>query len=291
MVRRVSAEEDLVDPARRVAAVVRDEWGLSLDVLYRCETGAEGVYAVRSATRRLAMRFWPGAADAGAVFAGIYARLSVLRACGVPIPATYAAGPAGKDFVELSEWVDGEVSATSSGNAVAQVVAVADRMRGAAIGSGERWASWLTHSLDDDVAGFFRPATLKQAGGAYAELLVAGQGIMSRYASERLYAGDVVHGDFGLGNCLFRDGELVAVVDWSGCRDGSSAFDLTAVMFDLGADDEAVVAIRRRLGDCGVADRATCAAHYAARHVAGALRHGSPSDALARAWNELEPFA
>ena len=90
---------------------------------------------------------------------------------------------------------------------------------------------------------FFRPAKLRTAGGEGAVILSAAQELMERFAPGDLVARDVVHGDFGLGNVLARTGVIVAVVDWSGCRDGSGCFDLTALWWELagaGADAAAL---------------------------------------------------
>ena len=113
---------------------------------------------------------------------------------------------------------------------------------------------------------------------------------MGRYAPSDLGAQDIDHGDFGLGNILARDGAIVAVVDWSGCRDGSGCFDLTALWWDLasaGADPALLARVQRERDSWPPADRATCAAHYAARIAAAAL--GTPRQAavFALAWSEL----
>src|SRR5688500_11869481 len=104
------------------------EWDVGMDVHFRCAKGAEGVFRASLGKRAVAFRFWTGAASAGRVFARIYARLEVLRAAGVLIPSVVAAGPAGEDFVELTEWVDGE-EAENTAEFRARALDVVDRMR------------------------------------------------------------------------------------------------------------------------------------------------------------------
>ena len=86
------------------------------------------------------------------------------------------------------------------------------------------------------------------------------------------------------------DGDIVAEVDWSGCRDGSGCFDLTALWWELaeeGAAPSALARIRRELDSWESAARATCAAHYAARHAASALETDRQDAVFERAWSEL----
>jgi hypothetical protein len=80
------------------------------------------------------------------------------------------------------------------------------------------------------------------------------------------------------------------VVDWSGCRDGSGCFDVTALWWELagaGADPSALARVRRELDSWPAAARATCAAHYAARSAASALGTDRQDAIFARAWSEL----
>jgi Ser/Thr protein kinase RdoA (MazF antagonist) len=96
----------------------------------------------------------------------------------------------------------------------------------------------------------FRPSKLRTAGGEGAATLSAAQEVMGRFAPGDLVAQDIVHGDFGLGNVLARAAAIVAVVDWSGCRDGSGCFDVTGVWWELtkaGVYPSAPARVRREL--------------------------------------------
>jgi aminoglycoside phosphotransferase (APT) family kinase protein len=117
---------------------------------------------------------------------------------------------------------------------------------------------------------------------------------MARFTPDDLIARDIVHGDFGLGNTLTRTGAIVAVVDWSGCRDGSGCFDLTALWWELaeaGVPPAALAGVRRELDTWEPAARATCAAHYAARRAASAIGTDRQKAVFERAWSELSAAA
>jgi hypothetical protein len=215
--------------------------------------------------------------DIEAVFVEIRRRLDRLRARGVPVPRVVAAGHVGPAYVELAEWVDGALALLRS-------------IRHAAVGDGAGWGPWLLTSIHDDAVRLFKPAKLLAVGGKGAAILSAAQAVMGRFAPGDLIARDLVHGDFGLGNVLAREGAIVAVVDWSGCRDGSGCFDVTALWWELadaGAAPAALARVRRGLDSWPPAARATCTAHYAARHATSALGTDRQDAVFARARSEL----
>ncbi|CAA9290846.1 MAG: hypothetical protein AVDCRST_MAG77-4662 [uncultured Chloroflexi bacterium] len=287
----MSSKPDGVDGVDEVLAAVNALWGRRLRLLYRFPTGAEGVYAVEDDAEgeRYALRYWLGAAHLEAVFAEIYQRLDRIRVRGVPVPRSIA-GHVGPAYVELAEWMDGAPPRETDDQLIDSVLAVLRSMRHAAVGDGAAWGPWLLSSIADEARDFFRPAKLRTAGGEGAAILSAAQGIMRRFAPGDLMAEDIVHGDFGLANVLARAGAIVAVVDWSGCRDGSGCFDVTALWWGLagaGADPAALARVRRALDSWPPAARATCAAHYAAREAASALGTDRQDTVIARAWSEL----
>ena len=271
-------------------AAANARWGRRLRLLYRFPTGAEGVYLVEDDGGRYALRYWVGAAHLEAVFAEIHRRLDRVRLGGVPVPRVAAAGHVGTAYAELSEWIDGEPPRHLDDRLIDGALAILRSMRDAALGDGTAWGPWLLASIDDAARDFFRPAKLRTAGGEAAEILSAAQAIMGRFAPDHLTARDIVHGDFGLGNVLARDGAIVAVVDWSGCRDGSGCFDVTALWWELanaGVAPSAFARVRRALDSWPPAALATCAAHYAARCAAAALGTVRQDAVFARAWSEL----
>jgi aminoglycoside phosphotransferase (APT) family kinase protein len=279
-----------LEAATEVLAAANARWGRHLRLRYRFPTGAEGVYLVEDDGGRYALRYWVGPADLAAVFAEIHRRLDRLRARSVPVPRVIAAGHVGSAYVELSEWIDGTAPQGSDARLIDGALAILRAMRHAAVGDGADWGRWLLASIDDGARNFFRPSRLRAAGGEGAAILSAAQGLMGRFAPGDLVARDIVHGDFGLGNVLARAGDLVAVVDWSGCRDGSGCFDVTGLWWELadaGAAPSALARVRRELDSWPPAARATCTAHYAARHAASALGTDRQDAVFARAWREL----
>ena len=273
-----------------VLTAANARWGRHLRLRYRFPSGAEGVYLVEDDSGRYALRYWLGAAHLEAVFAEIHRRLDRIRARGVPVPRVIAAGHVGPAYVELSEWVDGAPPRDIDGPLIDGVLAVHQSMRHAAVGDGTTWGPWLLASIDDDARNFFRPSKLRTAGGEGAAILSAAQKIMRRFAPGGLIALDIVHGDFGLGNVLARAGAIAAVVDWSGCRDGSGCFDVAALWWELagaGVEPSALARVRREVDSWPPAARATCTAHYAARCAASALGTGRQDAVFERAWSEL----
>jgi aminoglycoside phosphotransferase (APT) family kinase protein len=282
------------DSVEAVLAAANSRWGRHLRLRYRFPAGAEGVYLVEDGAGRYALRYWAGPAEIEAVFVEIHRRLDRLRVRGVPVPRVVAAGHVGPAYVELAELVDGAPPLEADARLVDGALALLRAMRHAAVGDGAEWGRWLLSSIDDDTRNFFRPGKLRDAGGEGAALLSAAQGLMGRFAPDDLAAQDLVHGDFGLGNVLARAEGIVAVVDWSGCRDGSGCFDLTALWWELadaGAAPAALARVRRERDAWPPAARATCAAHYAARHAAAALGTDRQDAVFGRAWRELSRAA
>jgi Ser/Thr protein kinase RdoA (MazF antagonist) len=288
------SQEPVAVDVDAVLSAANARWGRRLRLRYRFPTGAEGVYLVEDGGGRYALRYWAGPAALEAVFAEINRRLDRLRLRGVPVPRVVGAGHVGPAYVEVSEWVDGAPPQEPDDRLIDGALAVLRAMRGAALGDGAAWGRWLLASIDDDARNFFRPARLRAAGGEGAAILSAAQEVMGRYAQGDLLARDVVHGDLGLGNVLARAGAVVAVVDWSGCRDGSGCFDVAALWWELagaGAAPAALARVRRELDSWSPAARATCTAHYAARHAASALGTHRQAAAFERARSELSLVA
>lgn len=278
------------DAVEKILTAANVRWGRHLRLRYRFPTGAEGVYFVEDDGGRYALRYWGGPADLEAVFVAIHRRLDQIRARGVPVPRVIAAGHVGPAYVELTEFIDGEPPQEIDDHLIDSALAVLQSMKGATVGDGAAWGRWLLTSIDDNARNFFRPAKLRTAGGEGAALLSAAQEIMSRFTPGDLIARDIVHGDFGLGNILTRAGAIVAVVDWSGCRDGSGCFDVTGLWWELAdarVDPAALARVRGALDAWPSAARATCTAHYVARRAASALGTNRQDTVFARAWSEL----
>jgi hypothetical protein len=278
------------DDATVVVAAANAAWGTSMRLLYRCPVGAEGVYAVQDdAGVRFAFRYWAGGAPATGVFSEIHRRLDVLREGGVPIARLLGTGPVGCDYVEVAEWVDGSVPEDTTPAHVAAALDVTRLMRGAAIGDGPV-SAWLLSSIDDEAVGFGRPARLLDAGPRGVALLRAAQANMREISPADLTASDIVHCDFGLGNMLFRGTSVTAVVDWSGCRDGSTAMDVLGLWWDLALhrqDTGCLAMVEQELSTSPPADVAAARCHHAVRSAAGAVGRSNEATAFALAHEQL----
>jgi hypothetical protein len=131
--------EPEADAVRDVISAANGRWRRHLRLLYRFPSGAEGVYAVEDDGGRYALRYWPGPAAIETVFVEIHRRLDRIRARGVPVPRTVAAGHVGPGYVELAEWIDGEAPQKPDDRLVEGALAVLRSMRGCAVGDGAEW--------------------------------------------------------------------------------------------------------------------------------------------------------
>jgi aminoglycoside phosphotransferase (APT) family kinase protein len=95
-----------------------------------------------------------------------------------------------------------------------------------------------------------------------------------------------VHGDLMDGNLLVRDGRLVAVIDWGGCKAGDPAIDLLAAWSLF--DEPAREIFRKRLGfvDEPMWFRGRAWAISAAIHALPYYRDTNP-DIVARSWRAV----
>src|SRR6266508_1691205 len=95
--------------------------------------------------------------------------------------------------------------------------------------------------------------------------------------SGRLPEGDLVHIDFHHRNMLREGDELVAVVDWEGCRPGDRAFDLVTFCFGM-TDAIPADGVATRVWDhasqlASTEALAAYVAHMALRRVDWSIRH------------------
>src|SRR5882724_11526228 len=92
------------------------------------------------------------------------------------------------------------------------------------------------------------------------------------FQSTALGQGELLHGDFHIGNALFAAGQLSGVIDWSDIKRGASAFDVgywrtdLALLFGLAEADAFYAEYERargaRLADLPLWDLAGAACAY-----------------------------
>ena len=174
------------------------------------------------------------------------ALLRKLALHGFPVPRVLAVGDkeyVGARFMVL-EWIEGQVLNPRA----ASEMASADRHRRAEVMATVlaqlHHAPWRSLSgpergLDDEPA---RPAPapddgleaiLEQFGRALSQLRVVNSLVLDfvrvwlvRHARERTMQRSIIHGDFRLGNLVWRQDEIVGILDWETASVGDPLFDV-----------------------------------------------------------------
>jgi aminoglycoside phosphotransferase (APT) family kinase protein len=246
--RTVAPASDLPRIAHDLAARVSERNGSPADwsvgEVAQLAGGHSGfTYVVRTADddRRLVLRLSPpNARIVGPADVGRQGRImAAAGAAGLPVPRVldYSSEPVidGRAFV-LMDWVAGEpwdrsgLSHREVGGAAADLAGRIGQIDVAASGIADesplspaeevhRWAALLPRS----------PEWLQAPGTRMSDQLIATAPRPDRIG--------LIHGDFHYGNLMFRDGRVVAVVDWEIASLGDPLFDLGAL---------AVAGLRRR---------------------------------------------
>jgi hypothetical protein len=144
-------------------------------------------------------------------------------------------------------------------------------------GGPSRWRELMTHSLAEGEDGYCVHETLRQHGSGTSVLLQEIEAIGAILAPRLAQAEDVVHYDFHHRNILQDGDDVVAVIDWEGCRPGDRIFDLVTLETCLIAaetDPGVAARLRRQIATEGDADAvAVYVAHMSLRMVDWSLRH------------------
>ncbi|MFI9381593.1 phosphotransferase family protein [Kutzneria sp. NPDC052558] len=160
-----------------------------------------------------------------------------LRSRRYPAPRVIAADRLDTIAFYVQEKLPGGPSDELAVEQLEQLIELVELHAGAACGlSSHRalpWGEQILRDLADPGHWTPRKRALAAHSPRGAALVHEIERLAGRLDLARLPADDVVHGDYGLGNMLFRAGELSGVVDWDGWRPGDRRADLVTLWFAL----------------------------------------------------------
>ncbi|MEQ7125794.1 aminoglycoside phosphotransferase family protein [Actinopolymorpha sp. B11F2] len=197
--------------------------------------------------------------------------VALLRERGYPAPRYLDVGVVDADVYTVQEYLSGSVPDRLTPTTASELVRLWRTHEGAAPPAADnQWGRAL-------IARVQRGEELRSATKDPQVLAVLDRALEVAAAAdpEVFRVGDIVHGDFHLGNLLVGDGGIAAVFDWEGARAGDSRADLLR-MYAVAAtweraDSEVVALLRKELDDTTPSDvRLPIGAEIAVEH----LRYG-----------------
>jgi|SRR5882757_1461244 len=160
-----------------------------------------------------------------------------LRSRRYPAPRVIAADRLDGIAFYVQEKLPGAPSDELEVEQLEQLIELVELHAGAARGlSSDRalpWGEQIHRDLADPDHWTPRKRALVAHSPRAADLVRDIERLAGRLDLSQLPADDVVHGDYGLGNMLFRAGELSGVIDWDGWRPGDRRADLVTLWFAL----------------------------------------------------------
>lgn len=188
-----------------------------------------GAYAVRLGDGDAAvLKWWPATSEHQRDSLLRLPRIERLRDLDWPIPQLLEVGSTNDALFEMWTVAPGRpgVHYLMPPAFVDQAIDLLESAKGAALGDGRDWPSWITASIR---------ASIEQAKPqASAEALAVLATCSEAITEASLTPGkDIIHGDFGPANCLIEEDHILAVVDLDVCRDGDGTLDLMGLAWDL----------------------------------------------------------
>lgn len=187
--------------------------------------------------------------------------VAVVRRRGYPTPAWLAVGATGSGSGYLvQEYAPGRPRGYLSEDTARRAVDVLELQTDLDPDPERSWSEHVTNRFRDGWASTL--ADVSATGGAGAELVGHATRLLSRYELPVFPRADLVHGDFRLGNLLFDDDTIGAVIDIEALGSGTRVFDYATLLDDDRADDAAVKLLVDAGSDvAGPAVLAYCLAH------------------------------
>ena len=231
--------------ADALGAEIQNFFGLAEP--FRCELltrGMNDVYLIRSNGRRYAARVWRSGVRSESDVVYELEFLTYLDAAGVPVPASVpapggaryfpVAGPEGRRYVALFEWIDGQAYGA------APDVRLAGRI-GGLLGEVHRHAPGFRASVERHID---YPGGIRAGFTALAELAAHRPGDLALYAdvrdaladalgaldSARIPAGPT-HGDFHAFNAFVDGDGHITLMDFDNCGEGHFAQELMSFVW------------------------------------------------------------
>lgn len=188
-----------------------------------------GAYAVRLGDGEAAvLKWWPLTPANQRDSLLRLPRIERLRDMGWPIPRLIEAGLTDDALYEVWAAAPGRpgVHYLMPSTFVDQAIALLESAKGAALGDGSDWSSWITTSIRESI----EQAKPQASADALTVLAACSEAITEASLTP---GKDIIHGDFGPANCLIEEDHILAVVDFDVCRDGDGTLDLIGLVWDL----------------------------------------------------------
>lgn len=188
-----------------------------------------GAYAIRLGDGDAAvLKWWPVTPEHQRDSLLRLPRIERLRDLGWPVPELLEAGSTNDALYEVWAVAPGRpgVHYLMPSTFVDQAIALVESAKGAALGDGSDWSSWITTSIRASI----EHAEPQASASALAVLAACGEAITEASLTP---GKDIIHGDFGPANCLIEEDHILAVVDFDVCRDGDGTLDLIGLAWDL----------------------------------------------------------
>ncbi len=260
--------------AAQVPHRVSEAQGLRFSLEGRCPGGEVGAYYAQSHDGERFVFKWSEAPDDFAYLEAVADRVTRLRASGYPAPRYLHPFSVDGGVVLFQEAVLGQWR-DDVGHDLASTVLRLNDLQAGLDKAGDDWTGYIRTTLTTGAEGYCLHEPLREHSAESRRIVRWVESVGAAVGT--LPEADLVHIDFHHRNML-RDGdELVAVVDWEGCRPGDRAFDLVTFCFGMShAVAESGVAERvwQRAGDTTTSDALSAyVAHMALRRLDWTIRH------------------
>lgn len=251
-----------------------DEHGLVLRLGGRCPGGEVGAFFASAGGGRRFVLKWSDDRDDLAYFGRIVERVNRLRSVGYPAPGYLTPFLIEGGVVLLQREMPGRWSDDIPHDLVDTVLRLNSLQEDQAEPSGT-WTDYIRMTLTEGADGYCIHETLQTSTSEARSLLRWVESVGRSLGA--LPEGDLVHIDFHHRNMLRQGSELVAVVDWEGCRPGDRAFDLVTFCFGLThavPADGVEERLWRQAGQLASREAlAAYVAHMSLRRVDWSIRH------------------
>jgi aminoglycoside phosphotransferase (APT) family kinase protein len=165
--------------------------------------------------------------------------VAVVRQGGYPTPAWLAVGVTGSGFgYQVQEYASGQPREHLTEETARQAVDLLELHSDLDPDPGRSWSEYVDTKFRDEWTSTI--SEVSATGLAGAELAGHAERLRSRYEFPVFPKGDLVHGDFRLGNILFDEGTVSGVIDIEALGSGTRAFDYATLLDQDLADDTAV---------------------------------------------------
>lgn len=227
----------------RVLALVKAHHGLSIRLEGRCPGGEVGAYFAQMPDGKQVVVKWSESPQREARIRAAVDALSSLRMSGYPVPAYGPVLPFDGGVLIAQERVSGSWSDTISDALGQEILDCTNKTigRGTPI-DDEPWGEFILRTLCEGADGWALHQPLRDHSADTRDILGWIEATGAGTSLAAFHQRDLVHLDYHHRNVLqASDGDLVAIVDMEGVRQGDSALDIVTFAFGLTVADCSVL--------------------------------------------------